>query len=240
MQERGLPATADTALRLTRARPALPVSGHVFRVERKRGPVWYAKYRLPDGRQVQRKLGPAWTGRGRPAGGLPDKAPRPGAARRHARPGSQGHAPRPRQDRNHGSGGGGRVPALHRARPRTQALDREGLPLADQRPDPARARRAPHRGRHDRAGRGVAGLAWWAREQPPKDRGAAARDLQTRSQAPRAADQPGRGRREAEPASRRGDRGAEPRGGLGAGAPRGIGAGRRDLPHRSLHRLADG
>jgi integrase len=44
-------------------------SGHVFRVDRKRGPCWYAKYRLADGRQVQRKLGPAWTGRGRPAGG---------------------------------------------------------------------------------------------------------------------------------------------------------------------------
>lgn len=46
-----------------------PVSGHVFRVERQRGPVWYAKYRLPDGRQVQKKLGPAWTKRGRPADG---------------------------------------------------------------------------------------------------------------------------------------------------------------------------
>ena len=46
-----------------------PVSGHVFRVERKRGPVWYAKYRLPDGRQVQKKIGPAWTERGRPAAG---------------------------------------------------------------------------------------------------------------------------------------------------------------------------
>jgi len=46
-----------------------PPSGHVFRVERKRGPVWYAKYRLPDGRQRQQKLGPAWTGRGRPAAG---------------------------------------------------------------------------------------------------------------------------------------------------------------------------
>jgi integrase len=44
-------------------------SGHVFRVERKRGPAWYAKYRLPDGRQLQRKLGPAWTGRGRPPAG---------------------------------------------------------------------------------------------------------------------------------------------------------------------------
>src|SRR4051794_18519974 len=44
-------------------------SGHVFRVERKRGPAWYAKYRLPDGRQQQRKIGPAWTERGRPPAG---------------------------------------------------------------------------------------------------------------------------------------------------------------------------
>ncbi len=44
-------------------------TGHVFRVDRARGPVWYAKYRLPDGRQVQKKLGPAWTDRGRPAAG---------------------------------------------------------------------------------------------------------------------------------------------------------------------------
>ena len=46
-----------------------PPSGHVFRLERKRGPSWYAKYRLPDGRQVQKKLGPAWTERGRPPAG---------------------------------------------------------------------------------------------------------------------------------------------------------------------------
>ncbi len=46
-----------------------PPSGHVFRVERARGPVWYAKYRLPDGRQVQKKLGPAWPERGRPPAG---------------------------------------------------------------------------------------------------------------------------------------------------------------------------
>ena len=44
-------------------------TGHGFRVERVRGPVWYAKYRLPDGRQVQRKIGLAWTERGRPANG---------------------------------------------------------------------------------------------------------------------------------------------------------------------------
>jgi integrase len=44
-------------------------TGHVFRVDRARGPSWYAKYRLPDGRQVQKKLGPAWTERGRPPAG---------------------------------------------------------------------------------------------------------------------------------------------------------------------------
>jgi hypothetical protein len=41
----------------------------VFRVERKRGVSWYAKYRLPDGRQVQKRLGPAWAERGRPPAG---------------------------------------------------------------------------------------------------------------------------------------------------------------------------
>src|SRR4051794_34230186 len=46
-----------------------PVSGHVFRVKRKRGAQWYAKYRLPDGRQVQKRLGPEWTERGRPPAG---------------------------------------------------------------------------------------------------------------------------------------------------------------------------
>jgi len=45
----------------------LPTSGHIFRVSRARGPQWYVKYRLPDGRQVHKRIGPAWTGRGRPA-----------------------------------------------------------------------------------------------------------------------------------------------------------------------------
>jgi integrase len=45
------------------------VSGHVFRYEGKRRPVWRAKYRLPDGRQVQKTIGPAWTARGRPPDG---------------------------------------------------------------------------------------------------------------------------------------------------------------------------
>lgn len=49
---------------------ARAVSGHVFKIERKRGPQWYAKYRLPDGRQVQRRIGPHWADRKRqpPAG----------------------------------------------------------------------------------------------------------------------------------------------------------------------------
>jgi integrase len=47
--------------------------GTVFRREGPRGPVWYAKYRLPDGRQVQKRIGPAWTDRGRPPAGYVTK-----------------------------------------------------------------------------------------------------------------------------------------------------------------------
>ena len=44
-------------------------SGHVFRREGVRGPAWYAKYRLPDGRQRQRRIGLARTKAGRSAAG---------------------------------------------------------------------------------------------------------------------------------------------------------------------------
>jgi integrase len=47
-----------------------PISGHVYRHEGARGPVWRAKYRLPDGRQVQKTIGRAWTDRGRPQAGF--------------------------------------------------------------------------------------------------------------------------------------------------------------------------
>src|SRR3954451_11655600 len=50
-------------------RPDRAVSGHVFRVEGKRRSVWRAKYRLPDGRQVQTTIGLVWTERGRPPDG---------------------------------------------------------------------------------------------------------------------------------------------------------------------------
>jgi integrase len=44
-------------------------SGHVFRVEGARGAVWFAKYRLPNGRQIKIRLGPASPERGRPPAG---------------------------------------------------------------------------------------------------------------------------------------------------------------------------
>lgn len=52
-----------------------PVSGHVFRVPRKRGAQWYVKYSGPDGRQVQGRVGQEWTESGSaPAGFFTRKA----------------------------------------------------------------------------------------------------------------------------------------------------------------------
>ena len=45
------------------------VSGHVYKIQRKRGAKWYARYRGADGKQAQKLLGPAWTGKGRPPAG---------------------------------------------------------------------------------------------------------------------------------------------------------------------------
>lgn len=51
------------------------ISGHVFKRDGKRGAVWYAKYRLPDGRQVQARIGPHWSDRkGEPPAGNYTKA----------------------------------------------------------------------------------------------------------------------------------------------------------------------
>jgi len=44
-------------------------TGHVQLVHRAKGNQFYAKWRTPDGRQLQRKLGPAWAERGRPPAG---------------------------------------------------------------------------------------------------------------------------------------------------------------------------
>ena len=95
-----------------------PPSGHVFRVERKRGPAWYAKYRLPDGRQVQRKIGPAWAQRGRPPAGYYTKRLAEDWLRDVLRPGAPGHAAGAGPHRRDVRRSCRRVPALRRARPR--------------------------------------------------------------------------------------------------------------------------
>jgi integrase len=51
-----------------------PISGHVSLRKGKRGGVWYAKYRLPDGRQVQKRIGRAWTEKTAPPDGYFTKA----------------------------------------------------------------------------------------------------------------------------------------------------------------------
>jgi integrase len=51
-----------------------PISGHVSLRKGKRGSVWYAKYRLPDGRQVQKRIGRAWTEKTAPPEGYFTKA----------------------------------------------------------------------------------------------------------------------------------------------------------------------
>lgn len=51
-----------------------PISGHVSQRKGKRGGVWYAKYRLPDGRQVQKRIGWAWTEKTAPPEGYFTKA----------------------------------------------------------------------------------------------------------------------------------------------------------------------
>jgi hypothetical protein len=56
-----------------------PVSGHVRRVVRRRGVVWYVKYRMPDPtrpgrvRQVEKMLGPEWPDTGPPPPGYYDR-----------------------------------------------------------------------------------------------------------------------------------------------------------------------
>jgi integrase len=46
------------------------VTGHKRLVQRREGPVFYARIRTADGRQIQRRIGPKWTGgRGRPEAG---------------------------------------------------------------------------------------------------------------------------------------------------------------------------
>jgi integrase len=45
------------------------VTGHLYRIERKKGPVWGWKIRLPYGGQERHVIGPEWQGKGRPPQG---------------------------------------------------------------------------------------------------------------------------------------------------------------------------
>ena len=118
-----------------------PVSGHVYRCEGKRRPVWRAKYRLPDGRQVKKTIGPAWTERGRPPAGYFTKRTAEAwlrdvldQARAGTLPGMVAH----RRDVRRRLRG---VAALRRARPRPQAVDAAPLPLERPRAPRAGVRR---------------------------------------------------------------------------------------------------
>src|SRR5256714_5689879 len=59
----------SSSITISRVMANTRISGHVYRHEGRRGPVWRALYRLPDGRRVHKTIGPAWTQRGRPPSG---------------------------------------------------------------------------------------------------------------------------------------------------------------------------
>ena len=132
------------------------VSGHVFRREGRRGAVWYAKYRLPDGRQVQKRIGPAWSGRGRPTDGSFTKRSAEAWLREVLREAegrdAAGSVPDGRDVRR----GRRRVAALRRGGPRVQADDAARLPHLGPQPVPARVRRAAPGGHHDARHRALA------------------------------------------------------------------------------------
>ncbi len=132
----------------TVAGPVGRPTGHVFRVERKRGAVWYAKYRLPDGRQVQRKIGPAWSGRGRPAAGFVKRLAEDWLrsvledARRGTLPGLV-------RTGDTFADAAAEWLSLHRARPRPEALDHRRLQGDGPIDAAAGVRRVAARGGHD-------------------------------------------------------------------------------------------
>jgi hypothetical protein len=129
----------------------------VFRKDRASGPVWYATYRLRDGRQVQKKLAPAWTRLGRPVDGFVNRR---GAeawlgdvlAQPHA-----GHVAWAHQDGHHLQAPFGEVAALLRRGPRVQAVDDGRLP-----PHGRAGRGAGVRGADARGGDGAHDRGWRA------------------------------------------------------------------------------
>src|SRR3954471_11526815 len=103
------------------------ISGHVHRVQRKKGAVWYVKYRVPDPtspsgrRQVDKALGPEWPHEGPPPPGYYDRR-----AAQAALDAIRRRAPRPRRGHAHRRDVRAPCPRLAgvgRARARLEALD---------------------------------------------------------------------------------------------------------------------
>ena len=216
-----------------------PISGHVFKRKGKRGAVWYAKYRLPDGRQQKKRLGPAWTEKTAPPDGYFTK----GKAQAHLdellRQARDGSLPGIVKTGKTFADATEEWLDLLRERPRLQAVDDARLPQHGPRPRP-RVRQAQDRDDHDRGHRPLdqrlRRLEPDAAEVPRLPR----LDLQAGDEGLRPAAQPRRSGRAPARAPRGEDRRAAPRGGLGAGQGGGVRPGRRDLPHRRLRRAADG
>src|ERR671929_1129817 len=99
------------------------VSGHVYRYEGKRRPIWRAKYRLPDGRQVQKTIGPAWTARGRPPAGYFTKRTAEAWLRRLLVEAAAGTLPGMVRTGATVGDAWCRIPSLHRPGPPAEALD---------------------------------------------------------------------------------------------------------------------
>ena len=218
-----------------------PISGHVYRFEGARGPVWRAKYRLPDGRQVQRTIGPAWTERGRPRAGYFTKRTAEAWLRDVL---DQARA--------------GTLPGMVRTgvtfadacaeylRYVEHDRDRKPSTLRDYRSSVARApaagvRRAAPRGRHGRAT--IEALEGDAAREQPHARSSCSRCCTASSARARRVyrlpAQPGRRRREAaRSGDRRRSRSSRRRRCWRSSAPPSSEQDARDLPHRGVHRPA--
>ena len=221
-----------------REAPPRPPSGHVFRVDRKRGAQWYAKYRLPDGRQIQRKLGPAWTERGRPGAGYFTKRTAEAwlrdvldEARRGTLPGLV------KTDVTFAEAADEWLRYVEQDRGRKPSTI-AGLQGAAQLAAPPRLRREADRGDHDTGDRGVDRRRRPLTGNPDQGARPHARHLQAGEEGLRTASQSSGRSREATDRTERRHRGLLGGGGHGAGPRRLLRAGRRDLPDRRLHRSA--
>ena len=135
-------------------------------------PVWYAKYRLPDGRQVKRKIGPGVDRPRPPAGRLLHEAHRRGlAARACSTEARRGTLPGMVRTGVTFADACEEYLRWLEVRPPAQAVDAARLPLDHPHAPAAVLRRHARRGHHARAtsSAGARSSAPAAREQPHED-----------------------------------------------------------------------